>query len=104
MISEDQFIESARHVLSLASKLADEPSFFEAMLAMAMWTFSKLELEVVILEAGLGGRLDATTAVGAQVLGISMIDSDYQAILGNLIAAIAKEKIAAEDLGKKWFR
>ena len=100
MISERDFVSAARHVLAKAEKLADNPSFFECILAMAMWLFDRHNIEIAILEAGLGGRLDATTAVVPDILGVSKIDLDHQHILGITRAEIATEKINAARHGQ----
>lgn len=95
IISQHQFVEAARRVLMCAENMPDEASFFECVLAMAMWLFQQQKISVAILEAGLGGRLDATTALMADILGIAMIDYDHQNILGHTITEIAAEKIFA---------
>lgn len=95
LIGEDEFVEAANHVFCAADQLHDEASFFECVLAMAMWTFQKHNVRVAILEAGLGGRLDATTALDADVLGVTSIDLDHQNVLGDTVEAIAQEKICA---------
>lgn len=100
MVSEEDFIEAAEKVLSLAENLSDEPSFFECILAMALLIFQKNSIDVIILEAGLGGRLDATTAVKADILGISTIDFDHQQILGETLEKIAYEKAYAAQGGQ----
>lgn len=100
MVSEIEFVEAADHVLAAAQQQSDDASFFECILAMAMWLFQKHGVQVAILEAGLGGRLDATTAVQADILGISSIDLDHQNILGSTLEQIAREKIGAARSGQ----
>lgn len=100
LISETDFIYAARHILRCSENLSDEASFFECILAMALWLFQQKGIKAVILEAGLGGRLDATTAVKPDILGVSMIDFDHQHILGTSVKAIAHEKIHAAHSGE----
>lgn len=95
MISESEFVRAGQAVLRSAEQMEDEPSFFECMLALAIWAFSERRVEVMVLEAGLGGRLDATTATDADVLGICTIDYDHQNILGSTLQEIAWEKACA---------
>lgn len=102
LISEDDFVYAARHILHCSEKLSDEASFFECILAMALWLFQQKGIKAVILEAGIGGRLDATTAVKPDILGVSMIDFDHQHILGTSVSAIAHEKIYAAHTVKPW--
>lgn len=99
-VSEKEIVTAAKHVFLAAEGQKDEPSFFECMLAMAMWLFQKKSVSVAILEAGLGGRLDATTATRPDILGISTIDLDHQNILGSSIYEIAKEKVGASRPGQ----
>jgi dihydrofolate synthase/folylpolyglutamate synthase len=94
-ISEELFIASASYINKKSKHLDEIPTFFECMLAMALWLFFKHKIEVIILEAGLGGRLDATTACNADILGITTIALDHEHILGNSLEKITEEKIAA---------
>jgi len=95
MISEELFIKAAVQVSLVCESMPDQPSFFERILAMALWLFDQNKLDVVILEAGLGGRLDATSACEAHILGLSTIALDHQHILGETLEKITIEKIAA---------
>jgi dihydrofolate synthase / folylpolyglutamate synthase len=70
------------------------PTFFEQVTAIALLTFKRLAVEIAILETGMGGRLDATTAVGAQLVAITPIALDHEQYLGETIASIAGEKAA----------
>jgi dihydrofolate synthase/folylpolyglutamate synthase len=67
-------------------------TFFEQVTAMALWAFAVSEVDVAILEVGLGGRLDATNAVAAEVAVVTGVSLDHQAHLGDTVAAIAAEK------------
>ena len=72
-----------------------KPSFFEIMTAMAMWHFKKNNVNIAILETGLGGRLDSITACQNNIVAFTNIDLDHQKILGKTIKKIALEKAAA---------
>lgn len=100
LISEELFVQAATSVSLACESLEDPPSFFERILAMAMWLFAQSKLDVVILEAGLGGRLDATTACDAHILGVSSVALDHQHILGATLELITAEKIAAARPGQ----
>jgi dihydrofolate synthase/folylpolyglutamate synthase len=73
---------------------AEHLTFFERVTAMALWHFGRAGVEVAVLEVGLGGRLDATTAAPADVAAVTGVALDHQEYLGNSIAAIAAEKAA----------
>jgi dihydrofolate synthase/folylpolyglutamate synthase len=70
------------------------PTFFEHVTAIALNAFREAEIELAILETGMGGRLDATTVAGANIVGITSISLDHQEYLGETLEEIAFEKAA----------
>ncbi len=68
------------------------PTYFETVTAMAFLLFRELGCERVVLEVGLGGRLDATNVVDPELCVITPIDFDHEQFLGNTIESIAGEK------------
>ena len=70
----------------------DRPSFFEIMTAAALLHFANQAVDVAILEAGLGGRLDSTTAVTPLVCGLTRVTYDHMNVLGHDLTSIAREK------------
>jgi len=68
------------------------PSFFEVTFGMAMWYFAQQETDVVVLETGMGGRLDSTNVVQPKICLITQISYDHQQFLGNTLPEIATEK------------
>jgi len=68
------------------------PSFFEMLTAMAFEHFARVHPDIVVLEVGMGGRLDATNVVEPRVSVITDISLDHQKYLGNTIGDIAREK------------
>ena len=70
------------------------PTFFEHVTAIALLAFREAGVEVAILETGLGGRLDSTTAAKAAIVGITPIAMDHEKYLGNTLTSIASEKAA----------
>src|SRR5215813_7534387 len=70
------------------------PTFFEQLTAAALLAFKNAGIELAILETGLGGRLDSTTAAHAGIVGITSIAMDHEEYLGNTIESIASEKAA----------
>jgi dihydrofolate synthase/folylpolyglutamate synthase len=69
-----------------------EPSFFEVNVAMAFDFFSKSEIDIAVVETGLGGRLDATNVVHPLVSLITNIGHDHLDILGPTLMHVAGEK------------
>ena len=67
-------------------------TYFEITTAIAFWYFSRSNVDIAIIETGLGGRLDATNVIHPYASVITSIGLDHTDILGNTIAEIAKEK------------
>lgn len=67
-------------------------TFFEITTAFAFWYFKQLEVDIAIIETGLGGRLDATNIIHPELSVITSIGLDHTDVLGDSIAAIATEK------------
>lgn len=67
-------------------------SFFEATVGMAFSSFAKEQVDMAVIEVGLGGRLDATNIITPILSIITNISKDHQQFLGNTIEAIAGEK------------
>jgi dihydrofolate synthase/folylpolyglutamate synthase len=77
----------------LAREIIDaHPSFFETVTAMAFVAFAQAKVDVVVLETGLGGRLDGTNIVLPELTVITPIDFDHEAFLGSSLESIAAEK------------
>lgn len=70
----------------------DQLTFFEQITAIACVAIAEANVDVTVLEVGLGGRLDATNAVSAPIAVITSIAKDHEAILGDTLEAIAGEK------------
>jgi dihydrofolate synthase/folylpolyglutamate synthase len=99
-ISEKDFARHATKIRNSAESLIKKglletaPTFFEQVTAIALSAFAEAKVELAILETGLGGRYDATTAAKAEIVAITPIEFDHQEILGNTLAEIASEKAA----------
>ena len=89
--------KTARLLDELKNLVADwdhHPTFFELTLALAMRHFRDEKCELIILETGMGGRLDATSAVPADLAILTPIALDHAKWLGDSIEEIAAEKAA----------
>jgi dihydrofolate synthase/folylpolyglutamate synthase len=99
-ISETDFARHTSAVREAAQQLVASgqiealPTFFEQLTAIALLHFREAGIELAILETGMGGRLDSTTAARAHVVGITPIALDHEEYLGNSIQSIAAEKAA----------
>jgi len=68
-------------------------SFFETVAGLAFWAFRENDLDLAIIEVGLGGRYDATNATNPEISVITNIGTDHQEYLGTGKIAIAREKL-----------
>ncbi len=87
--------EAARRLRVLREKVSawqPHPTFFEITTALGMWWFRDAGAQVVVLETGMGGRLDATNAFTPLACAITPISLDHRQWLGNSLEAIAAEK------------
>jgi len=69
-----------------------QPSFFEITAAMAFWYFAKENIDIAVIEVGLGGRLDSTNIIQPELSLITHIAYDHMNVLGNTLPEIATEK------------
>jgi dihydrofolate synthase/folylpolyglutamate synthase len=88
---------------ALARAGGDRPTFFELMTAIALLLFEEAGADAVVLEAGMGGRLDATTAPPRAAVLLTGISRDHTAQLGGTAARIAAEKAAAARRGVPFY-
>lgn len=94
-IPRDTLVRLTERVRPIAEAMADKPTEFELITAIAFLYFKEANVDVVVLEVGLGGRLDSTNIIEAPLLSvITGIALDHTAILGDTV-----EKIAAEKAG-----
>ncbi len=106
LISEPAWCEAFESVHAAAERLLAReeidahPSFFETVTAMAFVAFARANVEIVVLETGLGGRLDATNLVDPEIAVITPIDFDHEAFLGSSIESIAAEKAGILKTGR----
>ena len=97
-ISDDDFarlyfrVDDAARQLLLDGRLPQSPSYFEVLTAQAFLYFAERQIDIGVLEVGMGGRLDATNVVEPLVSVITDISLDHTEWLGSTIAAIAREK------------
>lgn len=92
MISKERCAELLTEVRAVCERLETHPTFFEITLAVAMRWFGEGGCELIIVETGMGGRLDATTAVPADVCVITPIGMDHTQWLGDTLTKVAGEK------------
>jgi dihydrofolate synthase/folylpolyglutamate synthase len=91
-ISREEFARGIEAVFRASELKGIETTFFEIVTGLALWYFGQKEVDWVVWETGLGGRLDATNIVFPEVAVITSIGLDHQKWLGNTLSEIAREK------------
>lgn len=76
------------------------PTYFESVTAMAYVLFARMDVEIAVLETGMGGRLDATNVVDPELCVITPVDFDHEKFLGDTLARIASEKAGIMKPGR----
>ena len=93
MINPDEVAEELTALRDLVGIWDPHPTFFELTFALGLVWFAKRQSPWVVLETGMGGRIDSTNAIAAPaVTVITSVGMDHQGALGNTLTEIAKEK------------
>ncbi|MFT3822719.1 MAG: folylpolyglutamate synthase/dihydrofolate synthase family protein [Chitinophagaceae bacterium] len=90
MIEKDFVIDFTERIKPLIDEV--EPSFFEITVGMAFDYFADQQVDIAIVETGLGGRLDSTNIIDPEIAVITNIGWDHMNLLGDTLEAIAGEK------------
>ena len=93
MLPEERWTEAANEVMAVCSDVG--LTYFELLTVMALCIFAHERLDLVVLEAGLGGTHDATCAVAADLAVMTPVGMDHEHILGPTLADIARDKSGA---------
>lgn len=96
--SEDAVVEAGAAV---AAAGGDALTFFEQVTAIGLVLFAAADVEVAVIEVGLGGRLDATNVLAAPVAAVTGVAMDHQEMLGADLRAIAGEKAGIFKAGQR---
>ncbi|MEM2740053.1 MAG: folylpolyglutamate synthase/dihydrofolate synthase family protein [Candidatus Bathyarchaeia archaeon] len=96
-VSEDRLLEVCEEILPYIERMSGykrygRPSFFEATVAIAFKLFEEEDVDLAVVEVGLGGRLDATNVLNPLVSVITNVDLEHTRILGDTVDKIAREK------------
>ncbi len=101
-ITDEQFLHYANEIaLVVETKLDGKfPSFFEFMTIIGFLHFANEQVDVVVLETGIGGRLDSTNVITPEVSVITTVSLEHTAMLGNTYELVAAEKAGIIKRGK----
>ena len=102
-IEPEDFAEGLEHLRGIAESggpSAGRFTAYELMTTMALERFARHDIDLAVIEVGLGGRLDATNAIDATVSVLTSISLDHTQILGHTLGAIAREKADIIKVGR----
>ncbi len=100
MIPERAFTRAIAAVANVVAKArVSRPTYFEILTAAAFHHFAGEEVDIAVVEAGMGGRLDSTNVLSPEVIGITSISYDHIAQLGTDLVSIAREKAGVMKRG-----
>lgn len=92
-ISDEELAELTSVIKPIAEAMEDKPTEFELITALAFLYFKRNNCDIVVLEVGMGGRLDSTNVIESPVVSvITGVAIDHTAVLGGTVAEIAYEK------------
>ena len=93
MLREEDWLAAANAVMDSCAGVG--LTYFELLTVMALWIFEREGIDLVVLEAGLGGTHDATCAVPADLAVMTPVGMDHEQVLGPTLAHIARDKAGA---------
>ena len=97
MLSETTWVDLANDILSVP--VGEELTYFEFQTCLAMLAFERKQVDVAVMEAGLGGRFDATKVFAPELILYAPIGMDHEKVLGDSLSAIARDKAGAMRAG-----
>lgn len=95
--SPGDLVAALRHIRPDAERIG--ATQFESMTAAALWAFAEAQVAVAVVEAGLGGRFDATNVLRSRVVLLTNVGLEHTDVLGETVEEIAKEKLAVVHTG-----
>jgi dihydropteroate synthase len=92
--SVTEFVDSMREYATEQAADGTPPTFFETLTALALWEFDRQDVDVAVLEVGIGGRLDATSVVDPVASAVTAVTLEHTDLLGDTVGEIARDKAA----------
>ncbi|RKD97779.1 dihydropteroate synthase [Halopiger aswanensis] len=94
-----EFVDSAHDYITDRAADGESPTFFETMTALAIWQFDREDVDVAVLEVGIGGKYDATSVVDPIASAVTSVTLEHTGILGDTEEEIARDKahVAPDD-------
>lgn len=94
-----EYVEAVQPYVNDCAADGEAPTFFEVMTGLSLWYYGREDVDVAILEVGIGGRLDATSVVDPVASAVTSVTLEHTGIIGETIEEIAHDKahVAPED-------
>ena len=87
-----EFVERTKPYVTDRAAEGTPPTFFETMTGMAIWYFGRQDVDVAVLEVGIGGKYDATSVVDPAASAVTSVTLEHTGIIGDTIEEIARDK------------
>jgi dihydropteroate synthase len=87
-----EFVAETRDYLTARASEGESPTFFEAVTALALREFGRRDVDVAVLEVGIGGRYDATSVVDPVASAVTSVTLEHTDVLGDTVEEIARDK------------
>ncbi|MFB6307774.1 MAG: dihydropteroate synthase [Haloarculaceae archaeon] len=87
-----EFVEAVEPYVTDRGADGDAPTFFETLTAMALWEFDRRDVDVAVLEVGIGGKYDATSVVDPVASAVTSVTLEHTDVLGDTVEEIARDK------------
>ncbi|SHG97007.1 dihydropteroate synthase [Halobaculum gomorrense] len=93
------FVEAAKPWLVERAADGEPLTFFETVTALALWRFDRADVDVAVLEVGMGGEFDATSVVDPVAAAVTNVSLEHTAVLGDTVEEIARTKAKVAPAG-----
>ncbi|MFB6073690.1 MAG: dihydropteroate synthase [Haloarculaceae archaeon] len=86
-----EFVETVEPYVTDRGAAGTSPTFFETLTALALWEFDRQDVDVAVLEVGIGGQYDATSVIDPAAAAVTSVTLEHTGILGDTVAEIARD-------------
>jgi len=87
-----EFVERIQPYVTERAAAGEAPTFFETMTVLALWQFARADVDVAVLEVGIGGHYDATSVVDPVASAVTSVSLEHTDLLGETVEEIARDK------------
>ena len=87
-----EFVERTEGYITERAGAGESPTFFETVTALGLWAFARADVDVAVLEVGIGGRHDATSVVDPVASAVTSVTLEHADVLGDTVAEIGRDK------------